>query len=560
MRRGKKMPNIIGIGGSIHDFSSCIITNERKIFAIEDERITRERFAINAKKPCYQSFQYCLNCANITLDDVDVVAANDALKPLIDNTLFPNIKYYNHHLTHAYSVFFSSCFKSAAILVVDGAGSEFLSSNKQYTNETVTFAYGDCNKIEIIDNIKGTLHGNNPISRSETLMSNSLGEFYRCVSQAIGLNWLSGPGKMMGMVSYGAEKDEIYKYLKRELKKNVKLLPKGKVLIDINGENGLIERLFNITNNGFNGHGKFFFHSKLANAAQSILEDLLIHLLDHLFFITKSKNICIVGGVALNSLALGKILRKTKFDKIHAFFAPGDNGTAIGAAIKEYIDISSHTDEECRFNISPYLGRTYNKSDIYYLLSSSNINYKEILGDDIYVIVANLISNGNVIAWFQGSSEFGPRALGNRSILADPRNPHIRDYINSIIKHREWFRPFAAAIIESDANEYFKVDCISPWMQFVFVARKKYYETLPAVTHIDGTARIQTVKKNDNEKFYRLLEAFKNITDIPILLNTSFNIKGEPIVESPSDAITTFISSKIDVLVIDNFLITKKCF
>ena len=546
------MSNIIGIGGSIHDFASCLLI-DKKMCAIEDERITRVRHAINSSNPCQPSLQYCLDWAGLQLEDIDTIIANDDLLQVIDSHVYPDIVLVNHHLTHAYSTFFTSPFEEAAILVIDGAGSKLPGTDGDI-RETTTYAYGNKNDVTVINRVYGDLKGENHVTKSETLMSNSIGEFYRAIAENLELGWLVGPGKVMGLASYGASFGDD-RFIS-EMMSCIELLPEGQFKININGEKGLIDKFFQIRQNYHKKEDPFRIDAAIAHAGQVVLEKVLFYTLDYLSTKIQTKNLCLAGGVALNSLANGKIPFLTKFKNIHVFFAPGDSGTAIGAAIWGYLNNSSQTDDLIRFHSSPFLGRPYSLDEIVTALNSTELTYTQPV--DLYHQVAHLLSRGRTVAWYQGSSEFGPRALGNRSILADPRNSLMRDHINSNIKHREWFRPLAPAVLDSATAVYFDTHCPSPWMQFVWPVRKKFHKILPSITHVDGGARVQSVSKDENPSFYTLLENFQQITGISVLLNTSFNIKGEPIVETPYEAIRTFLESQIDVLVLGEFLVVKK--
>lgn len=552
------MKNILGLGGSIHDFSACIIHNE-KILGIEEERITRIRYAENSTDPCWPAIQYCLEKAKIDLSSIDIVVVNDDLSHILDK-FSGNTKTYsiNHHLAHLYSAYFTSSFKESAVLVVDGAGSKKDISNLiDETRETTSFYHVIDKEIKLLDKVYGTLDGYNPISKIETVISNSIGEFYRVVSEIIGLGWLTGPGKMMGMASYGAARsDDRYA---EKLRKTISLLSKGKFEIRSNGDEGLLDTLFSIKKEYENEKDIFQYQSALANSTQIIFEELIIHCLDHLYNVTKSENLCIVGGAALNSICNGKLLKSTKFKNLHVVPYPGDNGLAIGSAIWGHEKQSSEYVKDSYFTDRPYLSYSYTSEEILASIKDANIPYS--VSADIYVEAAKYLAEGKVIAWYQDGSEFGPRALGNRSILADPRNQNIRDKINKEIKDREWFRPLAPAILDYKAQQYFDI-CgdinQAKWMQMVADVKEEYREALPGITHIDGSARVQVVSKKDNKKFFSLIENFFKITNLPIILNTSFNIKGEPIVETPQEAINAFMKSKIDVLILDTFVIVNK--
>src|SRR3990167_8960629 len=546
------MGMIVGVGGSIHDFATFVFDGDN-VVAIEDERITRKRYGINSDFPCKYSFEYCLKARNATLDGINKIIVNDDVVCFMDKNLEGKIETINHHVAHAYSAFFTSCFAESAILVVDGAGSKKNMYDKDcQIRETTTYAYGRENKIKIIKQIYGDLSGTNPVTSSQAIMSNSLGEFYRAVSETLGLGWLSGPGKMMGLASYGAHRND-NRFVEPMLE-NVRFNSNGDFEIITNGRNGLIDKLYVLRNKYLLNEDQFTVDSAIAHSGQIVLEMILMHMLNYLSYQIQVKNLCIIGGVALNSIANGKLKLNTKFENVHILFAPGDNGTAIGAAIIGKLQNEKNKIVK-RYPITPYLGKSYSLNEILCVIKLKNLHYSQ--PRDLTEQATNFLSQGKVVAWFQGASEFGPRALGNRSILADPRNPKMREHINKNIKNREWYRPLAPVVIEEEAQEYFDILEHTPWMQFVWPVKENHRDKLYSITHVDSTARVQSVSKSENEKLYNLLIKFKEVSGYPILLNTSFNIQGEPIVETPQEAIDTFLKSSIDILVIGDFIIKK---
>ncbi len=544
--------NILGLGGSIHDFAACIIT-EAATVAVEDERLTRIRYGIGSSTPCRHSASYCLDSVGRSLESIEVIAGNVELLQVLEPSAFPGMLYTGHHTSHAFSAFFTSTFDNAAILVVDGAGTRIAGAEAPGATETLTYARGAHNTIEVLGQVYGDLDGVNPITGRETLMSNSLGEFYRAIAEALGLGWLSGPGKAMALAAYAdARQDDRFV---EAIIRYVDLLPQGQCRIRMNGSDGLIEGLSAIRNRALLSDDKFVVDSAIAHAGQRILEIILLHALHFLSETVDSKNLCFVGGVALNSLANGRVISQAGFEQVHVLFAPGDSGTALGAAMWAAIVREGNGNNARRFPLKPFLGRQYSVEEIDAALARANLRVRS--PRDPVGEAAQLLANGKIVCWFQGRSEFGPRALGNRCILADPRLPHVRDHINKNIKGREWYRPLAPAVMASYADEYFECGYQSPWMQFVWPVRDRYRSLLPAITHVDGGARVQTVSAEDNPRFYALLKRFGEITRMPILLNTSFNIKRAPIVESPADAIRTFLDSPLDALVIGDRIVLK---
>lgn len=292
-------------------------------------------------------------------------------------------------------------------------------------------------------------------------------------------------------------------------------------------------------------------HMNLAMAIQKVTEEILLNLAKHAKKITNSNHLCISGGCALNCSAMGKIKASKIFDTVSVPFAPGDDGGAIGAALYLY----SLLDCNIQPIVSPYLGPQYTNDEIINILSNQALKFTILSDSELYEKVSEYICEGKIIGWFQGKMEFGPRALGNRSILADPRIATMKNIINAKVKFRESFRPFAPIVMKEDASQYFN-DNNSPYMMFTTKVTEDC-NNIPAVTHLDRTARIQTVTKEQNEQIYSLLQAFKSKTGCSVLLNTSFNVMGEPIVCSPYDAVKTYIKSDIDILVINQFLIVK---
>lgn len=555
----------VGIGGSNHDFATCLINEHSQIFAIEDERLSRVRYALFAPNPCELSFPYVLDWAGVSAVDIDHVVGNDyLLEPYskgvteginlssttsrINQGKFPPLIMLSHHLTHAYSTFFTSPYDEAAILVADGTGSLTSHDTTVPERETMTYSVGSLNTITNIGVVKGNSTGSGFKPEYPPLFHNSLGHMYRAVTQVVGFGWMNA-GKTMGLAPYGDDR-----YVK-EVMRYIRLLPDGQYEIRIGGSDGLLVKLIQLREGGRTKDDHFTVDAALAYGVQTALESIMFHALDYLWEKTKTPNLCLAGGVALNGLVNGQIPKRTKFKNVHVFFAPGDGGTAIGAAMWDYVRQRESSIDRIRFDSGPFWGRHYTNNAIKKALDASGLASTQPA--NLYQEAAQLIANGKTLAWYEGSAEFGPRALGHRSILADPRNPKMLDHINKHIKCREWFRPIAPAVIEPAATTYFEAECYSPYMQFVWPVREQFRTALPAITHIDGSSRIQSVRKRGNESLYALLEAFEQITGFPILINTSFNIQGEPIVETPQQAIQSFLASALDVLVLGEYVIQK---
>ncbi len=549
--------NIIGISAFYHNSACCLIQDGILKVAVEEERFTRKKN--DSRLPC-NSFEFCLENSDLSITDIDCIAYyEDPLKKIerqkwsgydinkLHHEMDPNrpineirkllgyegpIEIMNHHLSHAASSYYFSGFDEAAILTVDGVGEW----------ATTTYGYGSNNKIDIFE---------------EVIFPDSIGLFYATITSYLGFKVNSGEYKVMGLAPYGRP---IYV---NKIKKLIILKDKGQFELKmeyfdfIKGDcmfsNKLIELLgqepripeSEITQ----------FHKDVARSLQYVLEEIILLKVRYLFDRTKSKNLCMAGGVALNCVANGRILKEGPFKKI--FIQPGatDSGCAIGAAALAYTKLTNKKVEELK---NVYLGPKYTSDKINRLLDATSLKYENYQGKEEELIAqsAELIAKGKVIGWFQGKMEFGARALGARSILADPRNNNMRDIINSMVKKREGFRPFAPAVLESKYKDHFDLQYPSPYMLFTCNVTSKL--DLPAITHINGSARVQTVNESDNPLFAKLISKFDELTGCPIILNTSFNVRGEPIVMSPIDALKCFINTKIDVLVISDFIIKRE--
>ena len=300
-------------------------------------------------------------------------------------------------------------------------------------------------------------------------------------------------------------------------------------------------------------------HYDIGASAQLVLEEILLKMINHVYTKTKMKNLCFGGGVALNGVANYRILKEGPFENLHIPPSPGDAGSAIGCAQYLYYcfhqnkKIEQTTSERVKNNI--YVGPEYSNNTIKLFLDKNNIQYDYLKKDELIEKTAKLISEGNIVGWYQGKMEWGPRALGNRSILADPRKNEMKDILNRKIKHRESFRPFAPSILEEHVSEYFELDISSPYM--LLVAKIKKPDIIPAVTHVDGTGRLQSVSKDVNPLYYDLINEFYKITDVPLIINTSMNVMGEPIVNTPEHAFNMIVKTDMDYIVLGNFVISK---
>lgn len=559
---------ILGIHGweeRTHDASACLIKDGKIIAMAEEERFTRKKHAYDSLP--INAAAFCLGKAKITLNQVKYVACGWDLplhyktrkldfphtnKKLIETffpkkyftySRYPKIIFVPHHLAHAASSYFASGFKEAAILIIDGQGE---------TQSTSLFS-AKKNRIELIKQF--------PIIES-------LGYMFEAACEMVGLG-TEDAGKLMGLAPYGKagfsfdfvklksdgyslglkgrlnlkksadEQAELINKWHKLWKNKFKLIPKKRVY---DFKQGTFEK----KKIKFDQRDKDF-----AASVQTYLEKVIIHLTKIVKKRTKSANLVLGGGVALNCSTNGKILTSKLFDNIYIFPAAADNGVSLGAALYLYTKINNHYKPQ-KINIASW-GTSYSNREIKKILDNLKINYH--YSQNIAKEVAQLISQSKIIGWFQGRMEIGPRALGNRSILADPRNRNIHTFVNQI-KGRENWRPLAPSILLGFENEYFENGNYSPFMLFAFKVKKEKINKIPAVVHIDNTARPQSVDKN-NEKYYDLINHFYKITKIPLIMNTSFNLKNEPIVCRPQDAIKTFYSSSLDYLVLGDYIIKK---
>ena len=567
---------ILGLNYGEFNSSACLLKNGNVKIALQEERLNREKFT---KKFPILSIKKIFQEEKITLSNIDFVTVGwDPSKhmvrynPLIssfrslrehnfytvsDNLLnlksdrnlgsytqishgekkFPRIYHVNHHLSHAANGFYLSNFKSASILTCDFRGE----------HESTTFNLGENNKINKIES-----HN----------LPNSLGKLYATFTELLGYRSDSDEWKVMAMSSYAYDcKDEIKKIRKcYALSDNGKfeLVAKYFEYSNLGNNNShytqeMLE-LFNIDEVNYNAKPSKK-QIKIAKALQICSEEIGLHLLKHLYKLTKNKNLVVSGGFFLNTVFNGKILNKTKFKKLFVPYAPSDTGNSIGSAL--FFNYNILNKEKKILNNSPYIGLEYNNEQIINCLKRRKISFSML--KDKNKFIANQCLKNKVIALFNGKFEFGDRALGNRSIIANPCSKNIKDIVNKSIKYREKYRPFAPAVTQEGFKKYFEINNCkkNEYMERVFKIRKKYINKLPGVAHLDNTARVQTVSAKSNANFYAILREFNKKSGYPILLNTSFNVNGEPIVSSPDDAINTFFNSGLDFLVLNNILVSK---
>ena len=561
---------ILGINGwhtRSHDASACLIKDGKILAMAEEERFIKQKYAFD--KIPINAIGYCLKKAKITPDDIDIVSFGWDYRLMyklrkkkfnytddkILDTIFPQ-KYFQykrkpkfvivpHHLAHAASTFLTSGFNEATILVVDGQGE----------NESTTIAHGKGNRISILKSF--------PIK-------DSLGYFYESINKYIGFHYLDS-GKTMGLAPYGRANiyfhniqidDRGYNVnLKKELRYNSSKLDEQEVLIALWHDElkehikspNKVEYVFDRNGNRIKAQFDISQSYKdLAASAQSAVEKTIIHLVKVAIQMTGVKNVCLSGGVALNCVSNGKLLRNTPISNLFIFPSANDAGVSAGAAL--YAAALCDKDAEFVKMTHPYFGPEYTNKEVEKILKSRKIRYTK--PKDICKTTAKLLAGNKVIGWFQGRMEIGPRALGNRSILANPLIKSNWKRVN-VIKGRELWRPLSPSILDEYKEEYFENAVYSPFMLFALQVKKEKRAVIPAVVHIDGSSRPQTVSKNVNRKFWNLISHFHKLTGVPVILNTSFNGPGEPIVCSPQDAITMFYNSSLDCLIMGNFIIQK---
>jgi len=454
-----------------------------------------------------------------------------------------------HHLAHACQAFLPSPFEDAAIMIVDGQGVPLARTGGDQLSGCL--AYGKGNKIDML---------------FEFPVRHSLGGLYSYITKICGFK-TNEECKTMGLASYGSM--DYFNNLKKEIKFETTELDLRNIIRSLKSGTlpakqlysfGRIEALLRKYKPRAKDEQYSDIYTGIAQAGQKIVEEVMIYLADWLHEKTGSKNLCIAGGVGLNCVANYQVLSKTKFDNIFVYPNAGDNGLPVGQSLYAYTMLGGNN--RSYISTHDYLGKQYTPNEVRKAVDeyrNKNVTIKEFQNmQDMYKAMAKHIADGNITSWWQGRSEYGPRALGNRSILADPRRKDMKDILNLRVKFRENFRPFTPSVLKERANEFFTLDIDSPYMLLAPYVQPGKADIVPSITHVDNTARVQTVTRDVNERYYDLIKAFEKITGVPVLLNTSFNVAGEPIVETPEDAIKCFLSTDIDILGIDNFMIMKE--
>jgi carbamoyltransferase len=590
--------NILGISCYYHDAAAALLQNGQLVAAAEEERFSRIKHDFGFP---VQAIKFCLESGNIRSEDLDYVVFFEKPFRKLDRILASVLQTYpqswkvfresmiswivdkmwvastlqselgverskilfsEHHLSHAASAFLCSPYEEAAILTVDGVGDWV----------TATCGVGKGNEIRRTKHIE---------------FPHSLGLLYSAFTAFLGFEVNEGEYKVMGMAPYGKPRyaDKVWKVVRQDSDGSFSLdmdyftfhystdRMYSRKMVELFGEPRPREMAFFTEATGF---PKYFgeppanyselcrvneHYADIAASIQHVTEELLLGMARNLQKETGQKKLCMAGGVALNSVANSRILRETDFDEIYIQPAAGDSGAAVGAALWAYNSLLGKPRTFCMKHA--YWGQSYSDADILSFLTASNIKHRHVENDDALLDqTVERLTSGKVVGWYQGRFEWGPRALGNRSILADPRNPGMKDIVNSKIKFREPYRPFAPSVLAERAEDYFELPNATQqyparYMLYVTPVKPDRRRNLPAVTHEDGTARLQTVFREENPRYYGLIERFGNATGVPVVLNTSFNLRGEPIVTTPANAFSTFSRSEMDSLVLGNFIVDK---
>jgi len=569
---------ILGISCFYHDSSATLLKDGKVVAAAEEERFSRKKHDNSFPQ---KAVQYCLESQNISIDDIEYVAFYE--KPLLKFErvlsqhleMFPwsfkvfvssmpswitekiriqkiiikklgykkDIFFVGHHLSHAASTFLPSPFEKAAILTVDGVGEW----------STTAIGKGEGNKIELIKEIK---------------FPHSLGLLYSTVTAYLGFSVNNSEYKVMGLSAYGNMDRQSNDYYQKLLK-TIDIKDDGSYRLNMSyfkyhyADRMPAEKFCNLLKGPITKKNSEMNerHKDIAAAVQLITEDVMTKMLKYLHAETGMDNVVIAGGVALNSVYNGKILARTPFKDIWIQPNSSDGGTSMGAALFAYNSILKKERNYVLENA--YLGPGFSNENIEAFLKERKIVFTEFASDsELIEKTAELIYENNVIGWFQGRMEWGPRALGARSILSNPANVDMQEILNLKVKHREKFRPFAPVVCLDDALKYFECDIPVPkpadYMLMVYPIKNEFRKLIPAVTHVDGSGRLQTIRREQNELYYDLIKKFGEYSGIPILINTSFNVRGEPIVCTPEDAYRCMMGTGIDYLVAGKFMIKRE--
>ncbi|MBF0397166.1 MAG: carbamoyl transferase [Desulfobacterales bacterium] len=564
---------ILGIHCYGHDTAAALVIDGQLTAAVEEERLSRIKHDNSLP---LKSIQYCLNEAHLSMDQIDLIALSQShnrlfkekyLRFTIDNFPFANgifqeslgnitkilnieqelrkslnyngnIEEMNHHMCHLASAFYQSGFEESACISIDGLGEI----------ESTVIGYGEKNNIKIIQS---------------TNYPDSLGLFYSAITDYLGFQHHSSEGTVMALASFGNPDEKIpmkHKTYSEVFREMIWWNERGTFNMDLSWFNYPFTRIGWVSSKFIDCFGpkrkkedKISDHHKnIAAGLQKSFEQIYLNIIRYAQLKTGSCNLSLAGGCALNCIANGKIFENTNFKDVYIQPAASDSGTAIGAALLASYEHNKSLKRFPRINHT-YWGPSFNNEDIQKVLENENISYK--LLNSTSIEAAKMLSQGKIIGWFQGRMEFGPRALGNRSILAAPFPQEIKDKINFEVKHREPFRPFAPSLIFEQFNKIYKLNIDSPFMIVATSVHDEWINKIKATIHVDNTARVHTVTKDRNLKYYELINEFYRLTSIPLILNTSFNDKGEPIVCSPKDALKTMKATNLDALFIGDYLI-----
>jgi len=554
-------PWILGISAS-HNGSACLLKGDEIVVAIQEERLSRiKRHRIYGAGPS-RAVAYCLNYAGIEPDDLSLIVLciqGRATDKIHDISLDPFLKVLTHqiptitiphHYGHAVSVFATSGFAESAVLIVDGAGSpvadftpdelKILNGNSSDSWETISLYHASGTTIVPLEK--------HAVERGAWLMMydgempsfGSLGGMFSAAAQQI-FGEVSEAGKVMGLAPYGHAE-----------------FPTSDFFDIASGRFHFKDTVPLRFRHHERWPNRATEYEALAGSVQSALEDALLYLVQHLRELYPSENLCYAGGVALNSVANERIIRESGFKNVYIMAAAEDSGTAIGAAYHGRWALTQHNSRRQIIHDAP--GRTYSPADITNALNGevdvTVVNSTNVISDAV-----ELLCDGKIIGWFDGGSELGPRALGQRSIICDARQPDAKDILNRRVKMREAFRPFAPAVLLEEASHWFNFGDTppdSPFMLRVVDVKAEKRDTVPAIVHVDGTGRLQTLTRENNGRFYQLVKQFHEKTGVPILLNTSFNRMGQPIIETPADAIQCLLSTGLDCCVFEDRIVFKK--
>jgi carbamoyltransferase len=562
---------ILGISCGYHDSAASLIKDGKVLGAVEEERFTGIKhdssFPLESIKWLYSQFKVnkddvdaiCFyETPDLKLDRIEtstkrggiweyftrrkIISRNKNEYKKLDTLLNvitgekTKVVFSDHHLSHVAYSYYTSPFKKATILSVDGVGEW----------ETTSMYYGEDNNLTKIGSVS---------------FPHSLGMLYSTITAFLGFKPNEGEYKVMGLAPYGDSSKYEDKFTELVSKTNDSFeINMDYFTYDYSDElmfNEKLGELFGITNR-LPEDELTQDHKDIAASLQVTYEKILFHILDKLYIKKPTHNLCLSGGCAYNGTANGKIINKTNYKKVYIPPAPSDAGSAIGCALHYYY--SNNKDSKRIDNSNPFLGPYYNDNQIKSVLEemSKDVYYQKCNYSELIPIIARQISEGNVIGWFQGRLEFGARALGNRSIFANPRDPQMKSRVNRVIKKREGFRPFAPIVKLEDQSKYFEYPHQVPYMNHVVKVKEEHQQNLPAITHVDGSARIQSLKRIQQPNVYKLLTELHRINEYPIVLNTSFNLKDQTMVLDPKSAIQTFLNCEMDTLVIHNYIIKKK--